>query len=282
MSGNSRAAGGLGDQDPDLLLLISSYLDARDLARLSLTGRRTLVRIADEAARHAVESRAPGLFPKYDDETWTLTLHHHELLGRPLRLDTLVGRDVRHVRRDGAAISVSTDQYMTGVSDAVMRVGRHLAYFKRSGGNNVYLGVTRPLKGLGRLGFDNYMPFHQSHQTELLNQFDPVRWQYNNVHSCMLSCFYASCCWGDLDSNYGDAFVDGGEELQLDDGTEPIGLLLDLDEGSLTALKGGRRVGTLKHGLGGDYVWVVSLRCSTESTSCTVSIEKGDVAELQA
>mmetsp|Transcript_4855 Transcript_4855/g.10263 ORF Transcript_4855/g.10263 Transcript_4855/m.10263 type:complete len:135 (-) Transcript_4855:1090-1494(-) len=94
MSGNSRAAGGLGDQDPDLLLLISSYLDARDLARLSLTGRRTLVRIADEAARHAVESRAPGLFPKYDDETWTLALHHQA--PRP-------SAEARHPRRTGRA-----------------------------------------------------------------------------------------------------------------------------------------------------------------------------------
>ena len=248
MLGNSCAAG--DDHNPDLLLLISSYLGASDLARLALAGRR-LRRIADEAARHAVESRAPG-FPKYDDETWTRVLRQHELLARPLRLDTLVGRDVRHVRRDRAEISVSTDQYVTGISDTVMRAGRHLAYFQRTGGNNVYIGVTRPLRGLDRLGFDNYMPFHHSHQTELFNQFDPVRWQYNNVHSCMLSCFYASCCWGDFDSNYGDAFVDGGEELQLDDGTEPIGLLLDLDEGSLTAYKDRRRVGTLKHGLGGE------------------------------
>ena len=274
MFGDSRVS------DPDLLLLVSSYLGACDLARLALAGRSP-ARIADEAARRAVESLAPG-FPRYDDETWTRALRHHELLVRPLRLDVLVGRDVRHVRADGSAISVSTDEYMTGMSGAVMRAGRHLANFRRSGGDNVYLGVTRPLRGLDGLGFDNYMPFHHSHQTELFNQFDPVRWRYNNVHSCMLSCFYGSCCWGDLDSNYGDALADGGEELRLDDGTKPIGLLLDLDEGSLTAYRGRRRVGALRHGLGGEYVWVVSLRCSTESSSCTVSIERGDVAELQA
>ena len=38
-----------------------------------------------------------------------------------------------------------------------------------------------------------------------------------------------------------------------------VGLLLDLDEGTLSVFKNGRRLGVMKDGLGGEYRWFVAV-----------------------
>ena len=49
-----------------------------------------------------------------------------------------------------------------------------------------------------------------------------------------------------------------------------MGLLLDLNEGTLSVFKNGRLLGEMKDGLGGEYVWFV-----TVGSSCTISMSKG-------
>ena len=61
-----------------------------------------------------------------------------------------------------------------------------------------------------------------------------------------------------------------GRERLGESGT--IGLLLDPDEGTLSVFKNGRRLGLMKEGLGGEYVWFVSVY-----STCTISISKGRV-----
>ena len=53
------------------------------------------------------------------------------------------------------------------------------------------------------------------------------------------------------------------------DGTnEEIGLLLDLDQGTLTAYDGSMKLGVMKEGLGGEYSWFTQI----EEENCAVSI----------
>lgn len=40
---------------------------------------------------------------------------------------------------------------------------------------------------------------------------------------------------------------------------DELGLLLDLDEGTLSVYKNGRKLGIMKRGLAGEYCWVVSV-----------------------
>ena len=47
-------------------------------------------------------------------------------------------------------------------------------------------------------------------------------------------------------------------------------LKVDLDEGTLSVFKNGRRLGVIKDGLGGEYCWFVSVW-----SACTISISKG-------
>ena len=51
----------------------------------------------------------------------------------------------------------------------------------------------------------------------------------------------------------------------------PIGILLDLDEGTLTMYQNGQRIALLKDGLSGEYCWYATV-WSVQSTS--VSIER--------
>ena len=58
-------------------------------------------------------------------------------------------------------------------------------------------------------------------------------------------------------------------EILNEDGI--IGMLLDLDEGTLAVYKNGRRLGVMKDGLSGEYCWFTSLL----GCGCSVSVERG-------
>ena len=56
--------------------------------------------------------------------------------------------------------------------------------------------------------------------------------------------------------------------MHAEDGWEGdrIGLLLDLDQGSMTVYKNDERLGVMATGLSGEYSWAVSLRQQGSST----------------
>ena len=58
-------------------------------------------------------------------------------------------------------------------------------------------------------------------------------------------------------------------EILNEDGI--IGMLLDLDEGTLAVYKNGRRLGVMKNRLSGEYCWFTSLY----RRDCSLSIERG-------
>ena len=55
-------------------------------------------------------------------------------------------------------------------------------------------------------------------------------------------------------------------------GSGTIGLLLDLDEGTLSIFKNGRRLGVMKDGLDGEYCWF-----ATVDMACMINMHKGEV-----
>ena len=61
---------------------------------------------------------------------------------------------------------------------------------------------------------------------------------------------------------------EGGDESSF-----KIGLVLDLDEGTLDVYKNDRRLGTLKSGLAGEYCWVVTIS-PDEHDSVDVTISR--------
>ena len=83
-------------------------------------------------------------------------------------------------------------------------------------------------------------------------------------------------CWSSDWRDHGPVFI-GGETW---DGMErtsfpcKIGVLLDLDEGTLSVYKNGRKLGIMKRGLAGHYCWVVSTIHVTK-----VTIKRGTVSQ---
>ena len=93
-----------------------------------------------------------------------------------------------------------------------------------------------------------------------------MRWGTSDVNCCAYDCGTGVCYWSDW-SDCDDTEWKGIEGLD-EDGT--IGLLLDLDEGTLSVYKNRRRLGVMKSGLSGEYCWFTSM----SSRGQTVSIEK--------
>ena len=67
-----------------------------------------------------------------------------------------------------------------------------------------------------------------------------------------------------------------GEKISLTTpssvGSSAIGMLLDLDEGTLSVYKNGRKLGVMKRGLAGHYCWVVAFLPGRQ-----VTIKRGPV-----
>ena len=134
-----------------------------------------------------------------------------------------------------------------------------------------FVGIVRPLPGLDGRELESFDPV-------IVNSSDDVsrdllsertdRWT-SDVHCCCYYCGTGSCWWSDWSDRRGRVEDWEGEEgLPQEGGT--VGLLLDLDDGTLTAYMNGRRLGVMKDGLSGEYCWYTSV-CNR----ITVSIERG-------
>jgi hypothetical protein len=155
------------------------------------------------------------------------------------------------VSEGGALLTMEEEdgayQYRTAASKAVMRAGRHYVQFTEMCGDIMYFGVIRP-------GWD-------------------VEGGYNakGVHG---HCFYytreGSCCPG--------YHVWEGMQRADDEG-DCIGMLLDLDQGSMTVYKNDKRLGVMATGLSSEYCWAVTLMNSGNSAdrSCSARIESANI-----
>ena len=110
---------------------------------------------------------------------------------------------------------------------------------------------------------DNFHPGSSSYW-EYLRAKRTDRWGTSNVHGCALFT-HGMFWWYDWTNHLPYRRIDG---FQRD---TPIGLLLDLDEGTLTMYQNGQRIALLKDGLSGEYCWYATV-WSVQSTS--VSIER--------
>ena len=92
----------------------------------------------------------------------------------------------------------------------------------------------------------------------------------NNVQCCLYdssNCHCYSSKWDGTGSDY-STWV-GMESMSSSD---EIGMLLDLDEGTLTVYKNGRKLGVMKRGLAGEYCWVATIHIGVQ-----VTIKRGTI-----
>jgi hypothetical protein len=187
--------------------------------------------IAEEVARRWIASctdQERGWVPRRGRESWLGLMWEVEVLRRGV----VFGRShVEIALSEGGAVAKKgmTASYEDHVaaSKVVMRAGRHYAQFAVLSGRTILFGVIRPgwdVEG----GKDAFLV---------------------NGH-----CFYETCHGARYPAPYEWEGMQGAKEEG-----DRVGLLLDLDQGTMTAYKNDKRLGVMATGLSGEYCWAVSL-----------------------
>lgn len=202
-----------------------------------------------------------GALPRYEGEPWIALLSHLEALRSPLAFDQLLGGDIERVGPN----SVWSQEWdtNTAICDTVMRAGRHYATFFKEGFGRMNAGIMRPAKGLDRGGYVQFDPLERSCWSPLLERRND-RWGEDDVNCCMYYSTYGTCSWSDWQTETTHGHAWGGSQILLGNGE--IGMLLDLDAGSLAVFMDGRRLGTMMEGLSGEYCWAASVWSGTKLT----------------
>ena len=181
--------------------------------------------------------------------------------------------------------------YVSALGNEVMKTGKHYVTFKRVGSSYVLppaeenVGVIRPIDlskvdlKQGEEGQEAFLPFQERHYPSLADGNKTDGWGTGGkVDYCFLHpntgwCFHGY--WNDPSppKSMSDNVLKewpGKERFKMLDmswagpdhehkGGEECGLLLDLDEGTLSVYKSGKRLGVMMEGLTGEYCWFASV-----------------------
>ena len=273
--------------DPCLVTQITSFLGtSRELLNLALTcksfgaspARASLNwSTVEEVARQAVRSRATddemSSLPRFVSgrTTWLSILHRFEHL---LLFDVLLGGGLEHRDGDKSRVYGTTDDHCTALSSSyVMSSGSHYAEFQFTALNYYapFFGVARTMpKRI--LGSEDFCFFRSVHfDTFLAARTD--EWGDGNVHACQYFSLNGHTIWTDFEGEgtggYHWADWEGMERCRTGD---TIGMLLNLDAGTLSVYKNNRHLGIMTDGLSGPYCWYVRVR-----TGQSVAIKRGEL-----
>ncbi|EJK60811.1 hypothetical protein THAOC_18778 [Thalassiosira oceanica] len=276
--------------DTSIVAQISSFLGtARELLNLALTcksfGRPTPSTalnwsLVEEVARHALCSRASddemGSLPPYviGSMTWLSILHRFD---HPLLFDVLFGGYIEHrngVKNTVRATGESYESDSVAVSGSyVMSSGAHYVEFLITG--TPYIGIVRPMPGLDAGAYQgDFQWFNVGLFPDFLAQRSDD-WGNSEVHACEYDCENGKMSFTDWDDDQFDIEWEGMESCQSGD---TLGMLLDLEQGTLTVYKNNRRLGVMKTELSGPYCWYASL-VNRLSVADAVSIKRGTLPD---
>ncbi|KAL9186798.1 hypothetical protein ACHAXT_010518 [Thalassiosira profunda] len=264
---------------------------ARDAKRQkSNAGEWSLV---NEAARSAMEETQTveerACLPLRDGESWMARYHELLLLRSPLTFDQMFGSIVAtDESRNQVRIASYGNPYQTALSSHIMRAGKHYASFTRTG-SDIRVGVFRPTTGLdveGLSSFDRPFPCGPLYApySALIRDLNAL-WSDGDVNYCAVNLGFRRyddddepiprSYWGGrgVQRDFTSFDWQGQERFEKDD---TVGLLLDLDEGTLAVYRNGRRLGVMKSGLAGEYCWGASL---ANDPDVSMKISRGAIPE---
>ena len=206
-----------------------------------------------------------------------------ELLRQPLRFDELVGNGFSQQVHPARVTRSGFGGWSTAMSGHVMRGGRHFVEFA-SADEYSFFGVIRPVSlsndidlkadWEGQVDPMVVTSNFKSTISEKLRYQRTTKWGHSNIHCCVYYYSYSgNCICTDWDNDKFCYGWRGREGLGESGESGTVGLLLDLDEGTLSVFKNGRRLGVMIEGLDGEYCWFVTV----VSLVCTISMSNGRV-----
>ncbi|EJK49050.1 hypothetical protein THAOC_32110 [Thalassiosira oceanica] len=258
----------LGDE---AVAYCASYLGACDLPSLVDGAARQIFHEAATADEKECLTRYEG------EETHVKLLKELEGLRKPLELDILFA-GVSHFEGSKATIQFNRcndDEGSAIISSHIMRSGRHYAKFKvkQMACDEINIGIIRPLlKKNNRMDFD----FHPVIREDFISDYESdvdftiraSHWGDGNVNCCTYFGEDGSCWWSSGEGTRNVCREWSGNEGMGDDPCT-MGLLLDLNAGTLTVYKNSRRLGVMMRGLTGEYCWMV-----TPLAECMIGVER--------
>jgi len=240
--------------------------------------------IIEESTRIAIQEIATeeqsATLPHYEGESALADYHYLQLLRAPLTFDQLA--HAQYVNsEDKSCVKYNTSApkiwlWATALSNNILRAGKHYATFdvqsSSQRGVMVLVGVMRPGQvNQNASGTPVDKNFYQNFSRYPVERFN----NNNNIQSCIYLSATGDCFTSDWKRTSGTTADiinwDGKESIT----TAPnnIGMLLDLDEGTLSVYKNGLKLGVMKRGLAGPYCWVASL----DNQGAQITIKRGAI-----
>jgi len=279
----------------DTLSKIISYLPSVDVLNLALTCKRFGVSntkgeelsLIEESAQQAVQDIATEeeleTLPYYNGENSLANYHYLQFMRGPLTFDQLIGGAEYENGENKSCVIHCTQAnnyngWETAISNNILRTGKHYASFKLSCTSTKYsigsfIGIMRPGQVNQNIRIRSnpfWKPFYQNFTERLDNgEYD----NENSVKCCVFSSHTGNCISSTWPANgLRSQIVDEWEGMEAASLGDEIGMLLDLDDNTLTAYKNGRKLGEMKRGVSGPYCWMASLYRGNR-----VSIQRGTI-----
>jgi len=268
----------------DIVSQLATFLNADDLCQVKATCKAlgssetpssNGLSTVDESVKRIYESASgeeKALLPRRHGESWIELYHHLQMLRTRLTFDQLVGIYVEYQGGNKSSVQGKKVDEAHGYSQAicgnhVMRAGKHWATFKSSSSFDCYrsVGVIRPLPGWAKRGHRWFNPGALDFLQDLQHGRTD-RWE-GDVHLFQFNMRFKFCFWSDWE---GDGGTDRKGCQGFNEDWLTLGMLLDLGDGTLSLYQDGRRLGTLKDGLAGEYCWIAGFHSQGD-----VSIQRG-------
>ena len=216
----------------DMLRGVCHCLQSNDLASMCSTSKHFGERLEqygnlsliEEMARQIVEHTANeeerSVLRRYEGGTNKIGLYKKLLMLRsPLLFEQLIGRGLEYVEYDKRRVALGSGYaFHTAIGNQVMSDGMHYANFTVSGGGeNVYVGIIRPIEGWDQKGLKKFSPFAPKHRSKLLKDKSD-QWGISSVHCCAIrtgSGQIYSTGWSNNDNIQGALAGEGWEDWKL-------------------------------------------------------------------
>ena len=168
---------------------------------------------------------------------------------------------------DKSCVANSTG-WSTAISNNILSAGKHYVTFQSyiEGPGYAMLGVMRPGQAdQNARGLPYWTGFYTNFSRTQVGHHNN-----NDVQCCMYYSSGGKCYTSNWERN--SPTVDTWEGMESMSFGDELGMLLDLDEGTLAVYKNDRKLGVMKRGLAGQYCWVASMWKGTR-----VTIKRGTI-----